>query len=157
MPNDTDVHERWMQVALEQARTAGDAGDVPVGAVVVWDSRVYGIGQNEVERLRDPTAHAELIAIRMACSALGRERLCGAVLYVTLEPCAMCAGAIVLARLDHLVFGATDSKTGACGSLRNIVQDPRLNHRVSLVKGILKAECAELLQSFFRRRRVAGS
>jgi tRNA(adenine34) deaminase len=150
MTDRTDAHERWMRLALEEARKAGAAGDVPVGAVVVRNEEVLGRGQNQVERQHDPTAHAEMMAIRAACAGLGYERLSGATLYVTLEPCAMCAGAIVLARIDHLAYGASDPKTGACGSLRNIVQDPRLNHRVAVVRSILADECAELLSVFFK-------
>ena len=149
-------HEGWLRLALEEARSAGAAGDVPVGAVIVHDGVIIGRGQNRVERLRDPTAHAEMLAIREASGALGYERLAGAALYVTLEPCAMCAGAIVLARLERLVYGAADPKTGACGSLRDIARDPRLNHQVEVTGGVLADDCSELLKSFFRARRDAG-
>ncbi len=149
-------HEGWLRLALEEARSAGAAGDVPVGAVIVHDGVVIGRGQNRVERLRDPTAHAEMLAIRDACAALGYERLAGAALYVTLEPCAMCAGAIVLARLQSLVYGAADPKTGACGSLRDIVRDPRLNHQVEVAGGVLAETCSGLLKDFFRSKRRAG-
>jgi tRNA(adenine34) deaminase len=125
-----------------------------VGAVLVRDERLLGRGQNHVERLHDPTAHAEMMAIRQVCADEGFERLSGVTLYVTLEPCAMCAGALVLARIDRLVFGTADPKSGACGSLRNIVRDPRLNHRVALTQGILAEECASALQDFFRARRA---
>ena len=148
--------EGWLRLALEEARSAGAAGDVPVGAVIVHNGVVIGRGQNRVERLRDPTAHAEILAIREASAALGYERLAGAALYVTLEPCAMCAGAIVLARLHSLVYGATDPKTGACGSLRDIVRDNRLNHQVDLAGGVLAESCSDLLKDFFKERRGAG-
>ncbi len=150
-------HERWLALALEEARTATAYGDVPVGAVIVHDGTVIGRGQNRVERWRDPTAHAEILAIREACSVAGYERLTGAALYVTLEPCAMCAGAIVLARLKNLVFGAADPKTGACGSLRNIVQDTRLNHQAQVTGGVLADACSDLLKDFFRAKRAAGN
>ncbi len=150
-------HERWLALALEEARAAAAFGDVPVGAVIVHDGAVIGRGQNRVERWRDPTAHAEILAIREACSVAGYERLTGAVLYVTLEPCAMCAGAIVQARLRSLVYGAVDPKTGACGSLRNIVQDTRLNHQVQVTEGVLANACSTLLRDFFKAKRVAGN
>ena len=151
-----DEHERWMALALEEARTAAAFGDVPVGAVIVHDRAVIGRGQNRVERWRDPTLHAEILAIREACSVAGYERLAGAALYVTLEPCAMCAGAIVQARLKNLVYGAADPKTGACGSLRNIVQDSRLNHQVQVTEGVLADACSALLKDFFRTKRKVG-
>ena len=154
--SDNGEHEQWLRSALEEARSAGSAGDVPVGAVIVYDGAVIGRGQNRVERLCDPTAHAEMLAIREACAALGYERLAGATLYVTLEPCAMCAGAIVLARLDRLVFGAADPKAGACGSLCDIVRDPRLNHQVEVKGGVLEEACSRLLKDFFRARRAAS-
>ncbi len=157
MRSNDGKHEGWLRLALEEARSAEAAGDVPVGAVIVHDGVVIGRGQNRVERLRDPTAHAEILAIREACAALGYERLAGAALYVTLEPCSMCAGAIVLARLDRLVFGASDPKTGACGSLRDIVRDSRLNHRVEVTRGVLENTCSNLLKDFFREKREAGS
>ena len=149
-------HEGWLRLALDEARSAGAGGDVPVGAVIVRDGVVIGRGQNRVERLRDPTAHAEMLAIREASAALGYERLAGATIYVTLEPCAMCAGAIVLARLERLVYGADDPKTGACGSLRDIVRDSRLNHQVVVTRGVLAETCSGLLKDFFRAKRRAG-
>ena len=149
-------HVEWLRLALDEARSAGAGGDVPVGAVIVRDGVVIGRGQNRVERLRDPTAHAEMLAIREASVVLGYERLAGATLYVTLEPCAMCAGAIVLARLERLVYGADDPKTGACGSLRDIVRDSRLNHQVVVTRGVLAETCSGLLKDFFRAKRGAG-
>lgn len=143
-----------MRQALDEAEAAMEAGDVPVGAIIVHDGRIIGRGRNQRELLQDPTAHAEMIALTAAAEAMRSWRLIGCTLYVTLEPCAMCAGAIVLARLDRLVFGAEDPKAGACGSLFNLVQDPRLNHQVRIEPNILPRECSELLRSFFARRRA---
>ena len=149
------MHDRWMRAALDHALAAQTLGEVPVGAVVVRDDAVIGAGHNLTQTAGDPSAHAEMIAIREAAASLGHWRLLDCTLYVTLEPCAMCAGAIVLARIPQLVFGAFDPKAGMCGSLENIVQDPRLNHRVELVSGVLAGESAELLRGFFRARRKA--
>ena len=142
-----------MRRAIESARECGPSEDVPVGAVVVRDDQVLAAAGNARERLRDPTAHAEILALREAAAKLGSWRLDGCTLYVTLEPCAMCAGAIVLARLDRVVFGAADPKAGFAGSLGNLAQDQRLNHRVELSGGVLAEECGELLRGFFRDRR----
>ena len=142
-----------MTAALDQARLAEREGDVPVGALVVKDGAVIARAENRTVRLQDPTAHAELIAIREAAAALGSWRLEGCTLYVTLEPCAMCAGAIVLARLDRVVFGAWDDKAGMVGSVGDIVRHPRLNHRAAVTGGVLAEECGELLRKFFRERR----
>ena len=142
-----------MEEALALAREAAAAGEVPVGAVAVFEGRVVGRGRNAREQAADPTAHAELLAVQAAARTLGRWRLTGVTLYVTLEPCAMCAGAIVLARMDRLVYGAPDPKAGACGSVLNVVNDPRLNHRPKVVSGILAEECASLLRTFFESRR----
>lgn len=145
--------ERWMRRALDLAEEAGRSDEVPVGAVLVSpDGRAFE-AHNRTRELSDPTAHAEMLALRKAADEEGDWRLLGYELYVTLEPCAMCAGAIVLARLDHLVFGASDPKAGMCGSLGNIVQDSRLNHRVRLTGGMLAAEAGEILRRFFRERR----
>ena len=143
----SDLH--GMRLALAEARVAGTAREVPIGAVVVQDGIVLGSGSNATEMLQDPTAHAEMVAIQQAAARAGSRRLTGATLYVTLEPCAMCAGAIVLARLSRLVFGAFDPKTGACGSLRNLVQDPRLNHSCEVATGVMGQECGDLLRGFF--------
>jgi len=141
--------ERWMDLALEEARAAGAAGDVPVGSVVVAaDGTVIGRGRNRREADRDPTAHAEIVALRDAARTLGMWRV-EATLYVTQEPCPMCAGAIVNARVKRLVYGCGNPKAGAVASLYQIVTDPRLNHRVEVVRGIREAECAEELSSFF--------
>ncbi len=144
-----EPHEYWMKQALREAARAFEFGEVPVGAVVVREGRVIGRGYNQVEQLKDPTAHAEIIAITAAASTLGSKWLEQCTLYVTLEPCAMCAGAIVLARLPSLVIGSRDPKTGACGSVFSITDDRRLNHRVHLTEGVLKEQCGELLREFF--------
>ncbi len=143
-----------MKQALRQAERAFDAGEVPVGAVVVHKGQVVGKGYNQVERLNDPTAHAELIAVTAACATLGQKFLEECTLYVTLEPCPMCAGALVWARLPRLVFGAFDEKAGSCGTLYNVVQDPRLNHRMEVISGVEADAAAGLLQGFFRQRRT---
>ncbi len=145
-----------MQQALELARRALDSHDVPVGALVVHESRVIGRGYNQREKLHDPTAHAEMIALSAAAEYLGQWRLDDCTLYVTLEPCTMCAGALVLARLPRLVYAAADPKAGACGSLFEITQDARLNHRVETTAGVLAEPAAELLREFFRNRRAQG-
>lgn len=142
-----------MEVALLEARAARDRGEVPVGAVAVSGERLIGRGRNRTEELQDPVAHAEILALREAARALGSWRLLGVTLYSTLEPCAMCSGACVLARIQRLVFGADDPKAGMSGSLATLPQDPRLNHRVEIVRGVLADECSELLRLFFRDRR----
>ncbi|MCB2204904.1 tRNA adenosine(34) deaminase TadA [bacterium] len=146
-------HERWMEQALRQAERAYEEEEVPVGAIVVHEGRIIGKGYNQNEQLHDPTAHAEIIAITAAANTLGDKQLKNCTLYVTLEPCAMCAGAIVLARIPTLVFGAYDAKAGACGTLRNIVEDHRLNHIVHVIPGILDDKSTALLRSFFARLR----
>jgi tRNA(adenine34) deaminase len=146
--------ETWMRVALEEARTAAGHDDVPVGAVVVGpDGTQLARGRNRREQARDPTAHAELEALRAAATALGRWRLDGCTLVVTLEPCAMCAGAAVQARLARLVYGADDPKAGAVTSLWDLVRDPRLSHRLQVTSGVLADQCAEVLRAFFHARR----
>ncbi len=147
-------HERWMEYALKEAEQAYKRKEVPIGAVIVYDNRVIGRGYNQIETLKDPTAHAEIIAITAAASQLDNHRLADCTMYVTLEPCAMCAGAIVLARIPTLVYGAPDPKAGACGTLYNIVQDERLNHRVELVRGILEGKCRGILKDFFSKLRT---
>ena len=146
---DSNADRFWMQRALELAAGAGKRDEVPVGAVIVLGGELIGAAANEIEALEDPTAHAEMLAIRAATRAAGSRRLLDTTLYVTLEPCAMCAGAVVLARIPRLVFGACDPKAGACGSLRNIAQDSRLNHRCEVVGGLLAEESAGLLRGFF--------
>ncbi len=140
----------WMQYALKEAEEAYRKGEVPVGAVVVQENTIIGRGHNSVETLNDPTAHAEMLAITAAAETLQSWRLNEARLYVTLEPCNMCAGAAVLARLQQIVFGAWDPKAGACGTLSNVTQDSRLNHQVEIIPGVMESECSELLKRFFR-------
>jgi tRNA(adenine34) deaminase len=145
--------ERYMQAALREAQAAAEQDEVPVGAVIVYEGKIIGRAHNQRETLNDPTAHAEMIALAQAASYLNSWRLHGCTMYVTLEPCTMCAGAMVLARIDRLVFGPADPKTGACGSLYNIVQDPRLNHRIETVSGFMEDPCREILQDYFSRKR----
>lgn len=142
-----------MQLALAEAARAPAHGDVPVGAVIVQEGRILALRHNERERLRDPTAHAEMLAIREAAAVLGGWRISGATLFVTVEPCPMCAGALVLARMERLVFGAPDPKAGAAGSVMDLVRHPALNHRLEVQGGVLQEECARLLQEFFSSRR----
>lgn len=148
--------EFYMRAALAEAHAALEAEEVPVGAVIVHQDQIIGRGYNQRETLNDPTAHAEMIAITAAAAHLQSWRLEHCTLYVTLEPCAMCAGAIVLARIPRLVFGTPDPKTGACVSLYGITTDERLNHRVELGKGVLVEECADLLREFFAAQRALG-
>ena len=148
--------EQFMRAAIREALAARDQGDVPVGAVVVRRGKIIGRGCNQRELLRDPTAHAEVIALTAAAAEVDSWRLDDCMLYVTLEPCTMCAGAIVLARLKRLVFGAVDPKAGACVSLYNIPTDSRLNHRVEVRGGILADECSALLAEFFTAQRAQG-
>jgi len=148
-----NLNEKWMQVALQEARSALKKKEVPVGAVVIYQGKIIGRGHNQTESLNDPTAHAEILAIGAAANYLNSWRLSEADLYVTVEPCSMCAGALVLSRIRKLVFGAYDPKSGACGSLYNLVQDKRFNHQVELVSEVLKDECSELLQAFFKELR----
>ncbi len=145
--------ERWMREALRLAQEAAEQEEIPVGAVAVLKERVLGRGYNRIEALQDPTAHAEILAMTAAANALNSRRLEGVTLYVTLEPCCMCAGALVLARVQRLVFGAWDPKAGACGTLYNIPQDERLNHRLEVVGGILEEPCSVLLSDFFKKLR----
>jgi tRNA(adenine34) deaminase len=149
-------HERWMWSALEQARRAFAMDEVPIGAVVVHQDEVIGEGYNQRETLSDPTAHAEMIAITQAAQALGDWRLAGCTIYVTLEPCPMCAGAIVQARMPRVIFGTTDPKAGACATLYRITDDPRLNHRCAVLGGVLQEECKAILQEFFSQQRARG-
>jgi tRNA(adenine34) deaminase len=144
---------RWMEMALAEAECAAAAGEVPVGAVVVRGGEVIAAGHNLTHTLQDPSAHAEMVAIRRAAQALGHWRLLACTLYVTLEPCTMCAGAIVLARIPRLVFAAHDPKAGMVGSLGDLARDPRLNHRVEVASGVLAERSGELLRAFFRERR----
>ncbi len=149
----TAEHERLMALAIERAREAEGHGDVPIGAVIARDGELLAAAGNERELRADPTAHAEILAIRAAAGALGGWRLPGTTLYVTLEPCAMCAGAIVLARIPTVVYGASDLKAGAAGSVLDVLAEPALNHRPAVIPGVLEAECAAMLSGFFSARR----
>jgi len=146
--------KQFMKLAIEQAKIAEENGDVPIGAVIIYQNQIIGKAYNQREQLKDPTAHAEIIALTQAAAFLESWRLNGCSMYVTLEPCPMCAGALVLARMERLVYGCDDPKTGAVKSLYNIVQDERLNHRLEVTSGVLADECSELLQEFFQKRRT---
>jgi tRNA(adenine34) deaminase len=154
---DPDLEQRMMELALEEARSCLEWGDVPIGAVVARAQEVLARAGNQRERLGDPTAHAEILALRGAAEAVGSWRLEGCTVYVSLEPCAMCAGAMVLARVARVVFAAADPKAGFAGSLGDLLEDPRLNHRAEVSAGVLEAEAAEILREFFRGRRGRGS
>ena len=148
-----DVDEPFMNIALAEAKKAEAYGEVPVGAVIVVEGAVIARAFNRSISLNDPTAHAEIAALREACRSVGNYRLSGATMYCTVEPCMMCAGAMIHARLSRLVFGTPDPKAGSAGSIYNVLTDPRLNHRVEVVSGIREEECAALLRDFFARRR----
>ena len=148
-----DEHQRFMIQALLEAEKALKQNEVPIGAVIVYQGRIVGRGYNQVETLNDPTAHAEIIAITSACATLENKYLNGCTLYVTLEPCSMCAGALIWSKIDRLVFGATDEKAGACGSILNIAQNKSLNHHVEIIQGVLELDASELLKQFFKSRR----
>ena len=150
------VHESFMRLALAEAEAAFAENEVPVGAVIVHSGRVIGTAHNQREQLRDPTAHAEMIAITQAAESLGSWRLEGCTLYVTLEPCAMCAGAIVQARIPQVVYGALDPKAGAVQTLYQLLSDRRLNHTCQVVSGVLDAQCGEILTRFFQAQRRLG-
>ena len=152
-----DTHEYYMRLAIAEAEKAAAIGEIPIGAVIVRNGRVIGSGYNTTETDKDPTCHAEIAAIRQASRTLGGWRLPGCSMYVTTEPCHMCAGAIVLARIENLYIGTEDPKAGACVSLNHVVTDERLNHRVNLTTGVLKEECSALLKDFFRNLRAAKS
>jgi tRNA(adenine34) deaminase len=154
MINITSEDEKFMKLAIEQAGIAEENGDVPIGAVIVYQNQIIGKAYNQREQLKDPTAHAEIIALTQAAEFLQTWRLNGCTMYVTLEPCPMCAGALVLSRMDRLVYGCDDPKAGACKSLYNIVQDERLNHRLEVTAGVLSDECSKLLQDFFQKKRI---
>lgn len=156
MPGDERAQDlTFMQIALEEAARGSTVGEVPIAAVIVQDSRVLAQAHNYRELWQDPTAHAEVVAIRAAATALGTWRLTGTTLYVTLEPCSMCIGAIILARVSRVVFGAWDPKAGACGSLFDLPSEPKLNHRVAVIGGVLEQESQALLQKFFKELREA--
>jgi tRNA(adenine34) deaminase len=146
-------HQQNMAKAIQLAEDAASNNEVPIGAIIVKDNVIVGKGFNQVEKLKDPTAHAEMIAISAACETLQSKYLTGCTLYVTLEPCPMCAGALVWSKIDTVVFGASDSKSGGCGSLFNVSTNKNLNHQVEVVQGILEADCEYLLKSFFQSKR----
>lgn len=152
--NSSPLERMFMQEAIKQARTAFENNEVPVGAVIVHNNRVIAKAHNQNETLKDPTAHAEMIAITQATATLSSKWLKDCVMYVTIEPCSMCAGALVLARISKVIFGATDDKAGACGSCVNIVCHEKLNHRVIVEQGLFADECARLMSDFFRKKRV---
>ncbi|MFA5145669.1 MAG: tRNA adenosine(34) deaminase TadA [Candidatus Omnitrophota bacterium] len=151
--NISKLHQFFMSEALKEARKAFEEDEVPVGAVVVSGGKIVARGHNQVERLKDPTAHAEMLAITSAANSLSTKWLNAATLYVTIEPCSMCAGALVLARIKNICFGAKDPKTGACGSVVHIVNNKKLNHRIKIHSGILEDECRAILKEFFKKKR----
>jgi len=151
------MDEQYMRLAIEQTKIAEENGDVPIGAAIVYQDQIIGKAYNQRQQLQDPTAHAEIIALTQAAAFLESWRLNGCTMYVTLEPCPMCAGALVLARMDRLVYGCDDPKAGAVKSLYNIVTDGRLNHRLEVTSGVLADECSQLLQRFFQNRRGQNS
>jgi tRNA(adenine34) deaminase len=146
-------HEYWMRFAFLEAEKAFEADEIPIGCIIVKDNRIVGKGRNQTEQLLDPTAHAEMIAITAACTTVENKFLTGCTLYVTLEPCPMCAGAIVNSRVDKVIFGAYDPKAGACGTLFTITEDVRLNHRAMTLGGVLDAECGAILKEYFKKKR----
>ncbi len=151
------IDEIYMSEALKEAQKAFDEDEVPVGAVIVYKRKIIARAHNQIRMLKDPTAHAEMIAITQAAAYLKQERLINTSIYVTIEPCSMCAGALVLARVKRLIYGADDPKTGACGSIVNIASNKKLNHNIVVKKGILKQECAFLLSKFFKEKRTLKS
>ena len=155
--NEEKLNNRYMQLAIDQAYIALENGDVPIGAVIVYENKIIAKAYNQRQQLQDPTAHAEIIAITQAAAYLRSWRLLDCTIYVTLEPCPMCAGALVLGRLKRLVYGCDDLKAGAVKSLYNIVQDTRLNHRLEVTAGVLADECSKLLSDFFQKRRIENS
>ena len=152
-----ELHERWMRLALKQAEEAAQNDEVPVGAIIVYQNEIIGEGWNQPISSHDPTAHAEIIALKNAGEKIGNYRLPESTMYVTLEPCVMCAGAIVHARIARLVYAVNDEKTGACGSVYNLVQAEELNHHVEVEKGILERQCQALIQDFFKEKRLRKS
>jgi tRNA(adenine34) deaminase len=147
----------YMDLAVKEAVKALEADDVPVGCVIVHENKVIAKAHNQIKLLKDPTAHAEMLAITQATGHFGNERLSNCRLYVTIEPCSMCAGAMVLARIDHLIFAAKDPKSGACGSVLNVADNPKLNHQIKITSGILRQESAALLREFFAKKRIKKS
>lgn len=157
METEEQKHDKYMQAAIEEAKKAAQIGEVPIGAVIVRNDEIVGRGYNLRETKKDPTLHAEMIAIREASERLGGWRLIGCTLYVTLEPCPMCAGAIVQSRIEQVVYGAPDPKAGCTGTLMNLLNEPRFNHQVPVIRGVREEECAMLLKEFFRALRSKRS
>lgn len=149
-----NMHQQYMHKAFMLAEKAYDEKEIPVGALVVKEERIIGKGYNQTERLKDATAHAEMLAVSAACATLESKYLKGCTLYVTLEPCPMCAGALVWSKIDRIVFGATDPKAGACGSVFNLASNKKLNHRIEIIQGIMEQDCEWLLKQFFREQRT---
>ena len=154
---ESQQHQRYMMAALAEAQAAADENEVPIGAIIVYENKIIGRAHNQRETLSDPTAHAEMIALTQAAAYLDNWRLHGCTMYVTLEPCPMCAGALVLARIDRLVYGPTDPKAGACETLYRIVNDTRLNHRIEVISGFMTEPCRAILQEFFAHKRQNAS
>ncbi len=150
-------HRRYMRQALNLAGQASDEDEIPVGAVVVHDNKIIGRGYNQTERLNDATAHAEMIAVTAACSTLKQKYLAQCTLYVTLEPCPMCTGALVWTKIDRVIFGASDAQAGACGSVFNLAENEKLNHHIEIIQGILEDECSLILKQFFANKRSNGT
>jgi tRNA(adenine34) deaminase len=153
-PLTKNLHENFMFEAFKLAEKAYSEGEIPVGAIVVYQNRIIGKGYNQVELLKDPTAHAEMLAISAACATLQKKYLTGCSLYVTLEPCPMCAGAAVWSKLDRIIFGAMDEKAGGCGTMFNITENSALNHRIEIIQGVMEYDCQYLLKQFFKSRRI---
>lgn len=147
------LHRRYMKQALQLAQRAADEDEIPVGAVVVQNNQIIGKGYNQTERLNDTTAHAEMIAVTSACGTLGQKYLKNCTLYVTLEPCPMCAGALVWSKIDRVVFGTGDESAGACGSVFNLAENEKLNHRIEIIQGVLEDDCSRILKNFFEVKR----
>jgi tRNA(adenine34) deaminase len=156
LPDNANIDVDFMQLALDLARKAASNGEVPVGAIIVKDGVVIGSGGNAPINLHDPSAHAEILAMREAAAVVGNYRLVDCILYVTLEPCAMCSGAMQHARIAKLVYGASDAKTGACGSVVNLMAEPKLNHHCEVIGGVLADECGAILTAFFKQRRLSN-
>lgn len=155
-PSPIKQHQKYMLQAFKLAEQAYDEDEVPVGAIVVQGNRVIGKGYNQTERLKDSTAHAEMLAISAACSTIENKYLEGCTIYVTLEPCPMCAGALVWSKIDRIVFGAPDAKAGACGSLFNLASTQKLNHQVEIIQGIMEEDCKWILKQFFKKKRSSS-
>lgn len=153
-PHPLNVHQQFMQKAFMLAEQAYDEKEVPVGAVIVKDNGIIGRGYNQTERLNDPTAHAEILAISAACTTLEGKYLDGCTLYVTLEPCPMCAGALVWSKISRIVFGASDSKAGSCGTVFNLAANHKLNHQIEIIQGVMEEDCEWLMKQFFKERRA---